>query len=88
MQLYSSYIILQELKELLYLMIEGETSVDSESVSAYRIIAIYDVHAGATGLTVYPVNTEVQDKFFSEVNNELQKVEGFFRGSTTLQECV
>ena len=26
------------------------------------------------------MNTEVQEKFFAEVNKELQKVEGFFRG--------
>ena len=33
-----------------------------------------------TGLTIYTVDTEVQDKFFIEINLELQKVDSFFRG--------
>lgn len=30
------------------------------------------------------MDTEIQDKFFTEINKELQKVEGFFRGKCFL----
>lgn len=47
-----------------------------------NITFLWDIVCGTevTGLTVYTVKTEVQDRFFSEVNKELQKVEDFFRG--------
>jgi len=33
-----------------------------------------------TGLTVYAVDTELQDQFFVEVHKQLRKVESFFKG--------
>lgn len=46
------------------------------------------MHTEETGLTVYTVDTEVQQKFFAEVNKELQKVEGFFRGEYVIHGYI